>query len=110
MYWKKPCKYNAMKNYSDVQVSRNRSRNVKTNSKSTSECKEYHTAVLEDQGRTNRIQKLAHALKTHSRTEALITDLQKTGVFNPSSEESKRLIYNSGKIELFELGEVCAKT
>ena len=66
-------------------------------------------AALEDEGRTNRIQKLAHILETHSRTDALITDLQKT-VFKPFSEESKRTTHNLGKIDLFELDEVSAKT
>ena len=49
-----------------------------------------YKAVLEDQGRTNRTQKLAHTLKYFSRMEALITDLQKTDVFNTVSEESKK--------------------
>ena len=56
-----------------------------------------HIAVLVDQGRTSRIQELAHTPNTHSRTEALITDLQKTDVFNPFSQESKRTIHNLGK-------------
>ena len=49
-------------------------------------------AVLEDEGRTRRTPKLAHSSKTHSRTEALITDLQNTDEFNPFSAESKRTI------------------
>ena len=58
---------------------------------------EPHKVVLKDQGRTKRTQKLAHTLITCSRTEALITDLQKTDVCNTFSEESTRTIHNSGK-------------
>ena len=47
-------------------------------------------AVLEDRGRTTRIHKLAHALKTHSRTESMITDLQIIDEFDTFSEESNR--------------------
>ena len=71
---------------------------------------EKHNAVVEDKGRTNRIQKLAHIIKTFLRTEALITDLQKTAVFITFSEQSKRTIHYLGKIELFDFGEVSAKT
>ena len=56
------------------------------------------------------IQHLAHTLRTQSRTESMITDLQKTVVFNTFSEVSKRTIQSLGNIELFELGEVSAKT
>ena len=56
-------------------------------------------AVLEDRERTTRIRKLAHS-QNPSRTDALST----------FSEESKRTIHSWGKIELFELGEVYAKT
>ena len=48
--------------------------------------------------------------RTQSRTESMITNLQKTDVFNTFSEESKRTIQSLGKIELFELGEVSTTT
>ena len=74
--------------YIDVLASRNRSRNRKTNSRSTSECKEYHSKqhskMKEEQTGSK---KMAHNLKTHSRTDALITDLQKTDRFNLLSEK-----------------------
>ena len=38
-------------------------------------------AVLEDQGRVTKIQDLVHTLRTQSRTESVIADLSKTGVF-----------------------------
>ena len=47
-------------------------------------------AVLEDEERTKRIQKLAHTLERQSRTNALITDLEKVDTFNPFSEETKK--------------------
>ena len=49
------------------------------------------------------IQNLAHTLRTQSRTESVISDLEKTDVFNTVSEEAKRTIQGLGKIELFEL-------
>ena len=71
-----------MKNYSSKQASRNRSRDMKIHSKSTSECKEYHTKQylkIEDaRPRSNSW----HTLNTHSRTKSLITDLQNICVFN----------------------------
>ena len=69
-----------------------------------------HEAVLEDEDRTRRIRKLAHSLRSHSRTNAMNTDLRKTDASNPFSEESKKIIPNSGEVELFELREVSAKT
>ena len=60
--------------------------------------------VLEDQGRANMIRNLAHTLRTQSKTESMITDLQKTDVFNTFSEESTRTIQNLRKIELLEFG------
>ena len=71
---------------------------------------DHEEAGLEDQVRTKRILKLAHALKTHSRTGSLIKELHKNEVFNTFSDESKRTNHDLGKIELFELGEVSAKT
>ena len=45
------------------------------------------------------IQHLAHTLRTQSRTESMITDLQKTVVFNTFSEVSKRTIQSLGNID-----------
>ena len=59
--WQNLGKYNTMKNHSDAVASRNRSRNKKTHFKIDFRVQEArHKAVLEGQGRTNRIQKLAH--------------------------------------------------
>ena len=45
-----------------------------------------HNAVLEDQGRVTKIQDLVHTLRTQSRTESVIADLNKTREFNTFSE------------------------
>ena len=66
-------------------------------------------AVLENQGRVTKIQDLVHTLKTQYRTESVIADLSKTGVFNTFSEEPKKTFQKLGKIELFELGDVFTK-
>ena len=63
-------------------------------------------AVLENQGRVTKIQDLVYTLKTQYRTEYVIADLSKTGVFNTFSEEPKKTFQKLGKIEVFELGDV----
>ena len=45
---------------------------------------------LKNQGRVTKIQDLVHTLKTQYRTESVIADLSKTGVFNAFSEEPKK--------------------
>ena len=108
--WKKLGTYNAMKIQNDVLASRNRSRNKKTNSRSTSECKEYHTKQHSNfEWRTSRIPNWRIFFFIRSKTDAFVTDLHKSDAFNPCSEESKRTIHNLGKLEFFELGEVSAK-
>ena len=47
--------------------------------------------------------------RTEYRTESVIADLSKTGVFDTFSEESKNTVQKLGKIELFELGDVSRK-
>ena len=66
-------------------------------------------AVLEDQGRMTKIQEKVVKLRTEHRTESVIPDLSKTGEFNRFSEESKKTVEKSGKIDLFELTEVSKK-
>ena len=53
---------------------------------------------------------MAHTPKSQSRTMALSTDLQKIETFNPSTEESKKIIHNLGKVELLELCDALAET
>ena len=45
------------------------------------------------------IQHLAHTLRTQSRPESMISDIQKSDVFNTISEESKSSIQCLGKID-----------
>ena len=47
-------------------------------------------AVLGDQGRMTKIQKMVDKLRTEYRTESVIADFSKTGQFNRFSEESKK--------------------
>ena len=100
-------KYSTIKKCSNNQAPRNR---VRTTQNRLPSARRPQKAVFEDRGRTSMIQNLAHTLRTQSRTESMITDLQKTDVFNTFSEESKRTIQSLGEIELFELGEVSSKT
>ena len=99
-----------MRNLRDVPASRNRSLKQK-DSRSTSELKESHpNQYLKMKAEPRIFKKLAHIPETQSRTDALITDLQKTDAFNPLSEEAKRTIHKLGKVEVFDLSEVFAKT
>ena len=63
-----------------------------------------HKAVLEDRGRVTRIPNLVHTLRTPSRTESTITDVQKTIELSTFSEKSRKHIRSLGMIELCELG------
>ena len=67
-------------------------------------------AVLEDQGRMTQIQELVDKLRSEYQTESIVADLGKKGNFNRFSAASKRIIFNLGTIELYELGEMSKKT
>ena len=54
-------------------------------------------AVLEDQGRGTKFQDLLLTLRTQSRAESVIVDLNQTGVFNTFSDDSKTLSKNGGR-------------
>ena len=98
------------RNHSVVPALGNQSQ-MRRDSRSTSEFKESHTKQYSrmkiEQGQFANWRIL---IKVNPERMRLITDLQKTHTFNPFSEESKRTIHSFGKIELFELSEVSAKT
>ena len=59
-------------------------------------------AVVEDQGRVTKIEDLVHTLRTQTRTESVIADLENTGELNTFSEEPRKTIQKFGKIVLFD--------
>ena len=53
--------------------------------------------------KTSEPEELAHLVKNHSNQSALLKDLQTTDTYNPTSEESKKVIHSLENVEYFEL-------
>ena len=56
-----------------------------------------------------RVQELVNRIETHPHRAALHADLQQNNVYNPFSENSKKMIRELGNVELFELCETTPK-
>ena len=56
-----------------------------------------------------RVQELVNRIETHPHRAALHADLQQNNVYNPFSENSKKMILELGNVELFELCETTPK-
>ena len=56
-----------------------------------------------------RVQKLVKKIESHPHGETLPADLQENNVYNPFSNNSKAMIRELGKVELFELCETIPK-
>ena len=66
-----------------------------------------HSTVQEhDHIRKKAVQKLIHQFVNHPNKETLQEDLQQNSAFNPSSEQSKEMIYGMGNMEYFEICEI----
>ena len=56
-----------------------------------------------------RVQELVKKIENHPHREALQADLQQDDVYNPSNNNSKKMIRELGNVELFELCETIPK-
>ena len=59
---------------------------------------------------SSSVRKLVQTIENHPDRHALQQDLRQNQAYNPFSPESKRMIQDVGKVELFELLEMDSKT
>ena len=57
-----------------------------------------------------RVRELAKKIENHPHRQSLQLDLRQNNAYNPFSEKSKKMIKDTGNVELFELFETDVKT
>ena len=62
------------------------------------------------QAENSRVRELVKKIENHSHRQDLQADLQQNNAYNPFSEKSKKMIKDTGNVELFELFETEPKT
>ena len=67
-----------------------------------------HSVVM--QVESSRVRELVQKIENHPDRHALQQDLRQNKAYNPFSAESKRMIQDKGKVELFELFETDPET
>ena len=62
------------------------------------------------QAENSRVRELVKKIENHPHRQDLQADLQQNNAYNPFSEKSKKMIKDTGNVELFELFETEPKT
>ena len=61
------------------------------------------------QAENSRVRELVKKIENHFHRQDIQADLQQNNAYNPSSEKSRKMILDMGKVDLFELCETIPK-